>query len=253
MEKVLLSEVNGVFRVGEVVQRPARAWSASVARFLGHLEGYDLPAEKVLSTDENFQISEFAHGEMVHPGVWKDDALYEVGRLLARLHGCAADFGQDDNDIWKPWYLREIGDAHGRIVCHGDIAPWNVITKDGFPKVLVDWDCAGLLDPMVEFARVCWLFVQLHDDDLARLHGLPSAEKRAEQLRIMADAYGLSPSQRKDLIERILEVIICETAHEAIDPGLTFDSEGSLWGFAWRSRSLYWIWRNRDVLGKSLL
>ena len=112
---------------------------------------------------------------------------------------------------------------------------------------------AGPLDPMVELARVCWLFVQLHDDDLAELHNLPGPEKRAQQVRIVADGYGLEAARRKNLVNQIVEVIICETAHEAIDPGLNFDSVGSLWGFAWRTRSLYWVWRNRAVLEKALL
>jgi len=94
--------------------------------------------------------------------------------------------------------------------------------------------------------------VQLHDDDLAQLHDLPSPEKRARQLRIVADGYGLEAARRRDLVNQIIEVIICETAHEAIDPGLRFDSVGNLWGFAWRTRSLYWVWRNRRVLESAL-
>ncbi|MCL2168669.1 MAG: hypothetical protein FWB74_01425 [Defluviitaleaceae bacterium] len=68
----------------------------------------------------------------------------------------------------------------------------------------------------------------------------------------MADGYGLSAKGRRSLVEQIIEVIICETAHEAIKPRLTFDSAGSLWGFAWRTRSLYFVWRNRDILDRAL-
>jgi len=92
---------------------------------------------------------------------------------------------------------RKIGDNNNRIHCHGDIAPWNTITENGHPKLLVDWDCAGPLDPFVELARVCWLFVQLYDDDLGTLLNLPIPEKRAQQIRIIADGYGLTPTGRK--------------------------------------------------------
>ncbi len=105
----------------------------------------------------------------------------------------------------------------------------------------------------MELARVCWLFPQLHDDDLAAMHGLPPADVRAAQLRRMADAYGLSDAARKELLDALFSVVICETAHEAIDPGLTPGAEGSLWGFAWRTRSLYWIWRNRDLFRRALI
>ena len=116
----------------------------------------------------------------------------------------------------------------------------------------MDWEFAGPLDPLVELARVCWLFAQLHDDDLQAMHDLPLPEKRAQQVRIIADGYGLSAADRKRLVDLIIEVIICETAHEAIDSGLTFESQGNLWAFAWRTRSLYWIWRNQALLRHAL-
>jgi len=221
-------------------------------RLLRHFETYDLPVERYISINKNIQISEFADGEMVHPDKWTDDALFAIGKLLFRFHNVARDFVVCDEDAWKPWYLREIGDKRNPICCHGDIAPWNTITENGYPKLLVDWECAGPLDPMVELARACWLFVQLHDDDLAQMHDLPSPEKRAQQVRIVADGYGLEAARRQGLVERIIEVIICETAHEAIDPALKFDSVGNLWGFAWRTRSLYWVWRNKQVLENAL-
>ena len=250
-EKITLSEVNGVYRIGNRVERPAQPWSASIFRLLQHFETYNLPVEHIVSVDNKVQASEFLDGEQVHPRKWTDNALYKVGQLAARLHSAARSFSETSDDIWQPWCLRKIG-GHDRIYCHGDIAPWNMITENGFPKLLIDWEYAGPLDPFVELARICWLFPQLVDDDLQKIHNLPGAKKRAEQVRIITEGYGLAEADRKRLVNQIIEVIICETAHEAIDPGLTFESSGCLWGFAWRTRSLYWIWRNKEVLCKAL-
>jgi hypothetical protein len=104
----------------------------------------------------------------------------------------------------------------------------------------------------VELARVCWLFVQLVDDDLGQLYDLPDPEGRARQVRTVLDGYGLPRDRRGGMVERILEVIVCETAHEAIDPGVGMEDSGSLWGFAWRTRSLYWVWRHRATLESAL-
>lgn len=82
--------------------------------------------------------------------------------------------------------------------------------------------------------------------------GLPDAKKRAEQVRIVCDGYGLVAAQRRRLPEQIVETVICETAHEAIDPGVSTGDAGPLWGFAWRTRSLYWIWRHRALLRRAL-
>ncbi|MCL2532338.1 MAG: aminoglycoside phosphotransferase family protein [Oscillospiraceae bacterium] len=251
--KTVLSEAKQVYRIGDVVQRPAHPWSPTVGRLLQHFAGENLPVERIISLDEQHECAEFFQGEMVHPQKWTDDALFEIGQLIAKLHAAAPRFAQRDDDIWQTWYLREIGRADNRIICHGDLAPWNLLTENGRPKLLVDWEFAGPLDPLVELARVCWLFAQLHDDDLQVIHDLPPLEKRAEQVRIICDGYGLPAQARARLIDQIIEVIICETAHEAIDPALTFDSTGSLWGFAWRTRSLYWIWRNQAVLRNALI
>ena len=251
MNRILLSEEKAVYRIGNTVERPSKPWSRSVCRLIKHFESFQMPVEHIIEVDDKVQISEFDNGEMVHPHKWTDEALYQVGSMTSRFHNVAKCFHISSDDVWQPWYLREIGSDY-RIHCHGDIAPWNMLTKNGYPALLVDWEFSGLLDPFVELARVCWLFVQLHDDDLQKLHDLPPPKKRAEQVRIVAEGYGLSLKERKRLVEQIIEVIICETAHEAIDPRLNFDSHGNLWGFAWRTRSLYWIWRHRDELNKAL-
>jgi hypothetical protein len=105
---------------------------------------------------------------------------------------------------------------------------------------------------MIELARACWLFPQLVDDDLGKLYELPSPKERAEQVRLIVNAYGLNRNERKNFIERIVETVICETAHEAIDENVTFETVGELWGMAWRNRSLYWIWRNKEIIKKAL-
>jgi len=250
--KILLGGNREVYRIGDHVRRIAKPWSKSVLRFLRHLENDGLPVEHIVSLNENFEISAFVEGEMVHPNKWSDNALYKIGKMLSKLHTSSRGFKLQDDDIWQDWFLRHVGKAE-QICCHGDIAPWNVITENGHPKVLLDWEMAGPADPFAELARVCWLFVQLFDDDLQAMHNLPSPKKRAEQVRIIADAYGLTADMRKGLVGKIIEVIICETAlEEAVKPAITFDSVGNLWGFAWRIRSLHWVWRHQDVLKNAL-
>lgn len=132
------------------------------------------------------------------------------------------------------------------------VAPWNMVTRNGLPMVLIDWEYAGPVDPLVELARVCWLFPQLHDEDVAARVGLPPLAVRARQLRLLVDAYGLSRDQRHTMPDRIIEVVVAETAEQAIEINVTPESEGPLWGLAWRARSAAWITRNRSILAKAL-
>lgn len=185
------------------------------------------------------------------PGAWSDEALIQIGQMLRRLHEATTSFVPPTDAVWQPWFLRDLG-GERQVIGHGDLAPWNTVTRMGMPLALIDWEYAGPLDPLVELARVCWLFPQLHDDDVAARVGLPPLEDRARQLRLLVDAYGLAKGQRSGLFERILEVTICETAANAIEEKVTPNSQGPLWGLAWRARAAAWMLRHRFILEAAL-
>lgn len=254
-QELLLSAEKSVSRKDQLVLRPAGAWSWHVHVLLRHLasEGFtEVP--RVIGTgftEDGREMLGYVEGEFVHPGPWSDEGLAGIGRLLRRLHDTAASYVPAPDAVWQPWFLQGLGGEH-KIIGHGDVAPWNMVTKGGLPIALIDWEYAGPVDPMMELARVCWLFPQLHDDDVAQLAGLPPVEERARQLRLLVDAYGLTAEQRNGLLDRIIEVAICETAQEAIDQKVTLESEGPLWGMAWRARAAAWMIRNRDVLEREL-
>ncbi|WP_274648739.1 aminoglycoside phosphotransferase family protein [Paenibacillus humicola] len=254
-EEVVLSAEKSVARQGDVVLRPSGPWTPHVHALLRDLRkrGFTSVPSIIGSglDQEGREMLSYIEGEFVHPGPWRDEAIVEVGRMLRRLHDASAQFKPAADAVWKPWFLRDLGGSN-RVYSHGDVAPWNMVTRDGMPVALIDWEFAGPVDPMVELARVCWLFPQLHDDDVAERVGLPSLQARARQLRLLADAYGASPAQRHSLFHLILEVVVRETAEEAIEMQITPDRHGPLWGIAWRARAAAWILRNRTVLQNAL-
>lgn len=255
-DETILSEAKSVMRRDGLVMRPAMPWSTSVHKLLRHLEQTGFKeAPRVDGTGfapDGRETLAYMDGEFVHPGPWSDEGIIEVGRLLRRLHDAAASFEPGADAVWQPWFLRELGGAN-RICGHGDVAPWNMVTKDGLPVALIDWEYAGPVDPMAELARVCWLFPQLHDDDVAERAGLPSLEVRARQLRLLVDAYGVDRERRSGLLNFIIEVAVFETAQEAIDGNVGPDSHGPLWGLAWRARAAAWMMRHRAVLERALM
>lgn len=244
-----------VTRQGEVIFRETGAWALSVHRFLHHLreQGLDFVPEPVGTGFDaaGREVLTYLEGEFVHPGPWTDAGLVAMGQMLRQLHDAAKSFPAADGDVWQPWFLHTLGGPR-RIIGHGDIAPWNTITRDGLPIGLIDWEYTGPLDPLVELARVCWLFPQLHDDDVAERVGLPPLEVRARQLRLLVDAYGLPRRERAGMFDRILAVAVHETANEAIEFNVTPESEGPLWGFAWRARAAAWMLCNRASLERVL-
>lgn len=244
-----------VFRRGELVFREAKPWTASVHLLLRHLaEAGFVEAPLVAGTgfdERGRETLRYIEGEFVHPGPWSDEGLIQVGQKLRRLHDLTASFVPPNDAAWQPWFLRELGKGQ-RVIGHGDLAPWNTITRAGLPIAFIDWEYAGPMDPLVELARVCWLFPQLHDDDVAVRQGLPSLEVRASQVRLLVDAYGLSKARRQGLFEQMIEVVVCETAEQAIEANITSASEGPLWGLAWRARAAAWMLRHRSTIERAL-
>ena len=78
----------------------------------------------------------------------------------------------------------------------GDLGPWNILARDGEPVAIMDWDDAGPIGHVWDLANVVWLNAHLHDDDVAALHGLPSAEDRMRQARLILDGYRLAARDR---------------------------------------------------------
>jgi hypothetical protein len=249
MESILSTDKH-VSKENNMVKRPIEKWSNNIHLLLRHFYTNGLPVPKTIKMDNRYEYLEYISGELIHPYKWNDELLYELAVLVKKIHDTAKTFECSKNMEWKKWCLREIGNP--TLYSHGDIAPWNTITIGNKIVGLIDWEMAGPIDPMIELARICWLFPQLFDDDLGKLYELPSPKKRAEQVRLILDAYGLSKGGRKNFFEKIIETIICETAHEAIDENVTFDTVGKQWGMAWRNRSLYWIRRNKDTIKEAL-
>ena len=91
--------------------------------------------------------------------------------------------------------------------------------------------------------------------------GLPSLEERARHLRAIVDAYGLSATRRRGLLDRILEFVVHDTAEQADEAGVTPDTLdlrvdalgfNPLWALAWRARAAAWILRHRRFLQNAL-
>ena len=252
-----------VGRVGDVVYRPVEAWTPSVQALLRHLTdvGFDASPRLVgsgISADGREQMR-FIPGSFVQPGPFSDDALVELGAMVRRLHDATATFTPPPEAVWFDWHGRDLaapaGAGTGRVISHCDLAPWNIVVRDGLPVGFIDWEFSGPADELVAMAQVCWLNVKLHDDVVAGLEGLPPLADRARQLRLLVDAYAMPARQRHLLVQAMLDFVLSEVAWEADDAGITPDVTShpiGLWAMAWRARAGRWMLRNRSTLENAL-
>lgn len=242
-----------VVRKGNTVLRHVDPWTESIHSLLRFLENKGFAGSPRIADsgyDKNGREAlHFIEGDTGLETFWSDEAIIAIGKMLKELHRISALFIPEPNAEWRPWFGRQLR-TDNIVYGHGDFAPWNLISKDGIPIAAIDWENAGPVDRVVELAHVCWLNVQLCDDDVAVRAKLPSFEKRAEQLRLLVDAYDLPLSERQNLVEVMIEVAILDAADQAIEANVTPDLKDpeSLWGLAWRTRSAAWMVRNRRQL-----
>jgi hypothetical protein len=247
-----------VHRLGDTVIRDTGPWTPAVHALLRHLEAAGFAAAPRLVGSGldpgGREVLTFIEGEFTQPGPWSLEGATALGALLRSLHEATRSFRPPAGAVWFPWHARDLG-GPSRVFGHCDVAPWNIVARDGLPVAFIDWETAGPVAPLVELAQLAWLNAKLHDDLVAEIEQLPPAADRARQLAAIADAYGLTARQRRGLVNQIIEFAIVDTAGEADEDRVGPDTTGppgALWGMAWRARSAAWMIRNRRTLETAL-
>lgn len=247
-----------------VVYRSAKPQSRTVLDLLRYLEEAGFPASpRVVGSgfdDQGREMLGYIEGSSPQPHPWTDEALAHLGALLRQLHDATSGFEATPDAVWFDRFTHHLpGDQE--VIGHGDLGPWNVLAEDGMPVAFIDWDQAGPVDPLWELAEAAWLNVQLHDDDVGAIAGLPAPPDRARQLRIFVDAYGLARHDRESFVDRMAEFAIHSAAEEAGLGGVGPESATAIdetgfpvmWAIAWRARAASWILRHRELLLAALL
>ncbi|GEL95684.1 phosphotransferase [Cellulomonas composti] len=174
--------VGGAVLVGNTVRRPTGPWTPAVHELLGFLAAAGLPlVPRALGIDErDREILTYLPGEVVPIGEREltDAQLTSTARWLREYHRVVADFPRGS----RRWRFVETALAPGQIICHHDMAMYN-LAFDGDELVGVfDWDVAGPGVPLDDLAMLAWASPLLHPDDDAR--------RMAHGLRVLADGYG---------------------------------------------------------------
>jgi hypothetical protein len=210
-------------------------------------------------TPDGREAISYIPGTTPHPRAWSDEAAAAIGGLLRELHHAAAGFAPPPDAHWQDWFARDLPGTRP-VIGHCDTGPWNVVAQAGTPVAFIDWEFAGPIDAIWDLAQTAWLNAQLHDDDIAEMFDLPSAERRAHQLGLLVDAYGLEPSARPGFVDKMVELAVHSARAEAIrynvgpDTSTAVDESGFpvLWGITWRARSASWMLGHRGLLQKAV-
>ena len=166
----------------------------AVHELLHHLEGVGFAySPRVLGVDaQGREILTYLEGETVgvsHPWpawAWADDTLVQAGRILREYHEAVGSFRLAGTPTWR-FGAAEVAD--GEIVCHNDLAPYNLVHRNGRIVGIIDWDLAAPAPAAWDLAWSAWTFAPIHTPDHARLLGAPLDIVR--RIGLLCDAYGL--------------------------------------------------------------
>jgi hypothetical protein len=246
-------------RHGSTILRPAGPWTPTVHALLRHLEQVGFPGSPRVVGDgydeQGREVLTWIEGQIVHPHLYTDQGIFQVGELLRALHDATASFQPPPQAVWQPWSLRSRGpDA---IISHCNVGPWHVILQAGQPVGFIDWSLAGPTVRLEELAASGWWNAQLgFGDDLDEDNdALDAAARRGMQLRLFLDGYGLPAAERPGLVTRMIEFAVRDCAGLAEVKQITPESDDptTLWILAWQTRAAAWTLRHRPMLERAML
>lgn len=199
-----VANAGNVVRVGPHVLRPSNPHTRSIHAFLASLHAASFHgASRPVGVDpDGRERLEFIHGEVPVPPfpAWaqSDAALASIARLLAGLHQAASAF----DPTGHTWSDEMADPAGGTIVCHNDVCLENVVFRDGMAVGLLDFDFAAPGRPVYDLAAFARMCVPIDDDVNASRQGWLAPDKPG-RLRLVADAYGLDPTDRLGLLDAL--------------------------------------------------
>ena len=128
-------------------------------------------APRFLGIDEQGrEMLTFIEGEVHHGNVdWTIDQLTTIVQMIRRFHDSTAGSELAGNS---------------EVVCHNDLAPWNMIMVDGVPVAFIDFDDAAPGSRVDDFAYFLWTFLELGEG--------AAPETQASKMRTLCDVYGFT-------------------------------------------------------------
>ncbi|MCK9922080.1 phosphotransferase [Frankia sp. AgPm24] len=179
----------GVVRVGDTVRRPVGPWTDTVDAVLRHLHAVGFTgAPRALGRDERGrQVLEYIPGPLGDPaGTYPTARLACLGRMLADLHQALAAWRPPPTATWN----RLIPPDREELVCHNDVAPWNLVdSARGW--VLIDWDATAPSSRLWDLAYAA--------QSIAGLRADRPMGRSAARLRAFVDGYDLDAPSRPRL------------------------------------------------------
>jgi len=250
------NQTAGVVRVADTVRRPAQPWSPAIRELLDHLDA-TVPgiAPRSLGQDDlGRDVFSFVEGTTGHypldAAMRSDDALVEAARLLRRYHDATVTLAHRSD---LPWGYLDPSPDRREVICHNDVAPCNILYRDGKPATLIDFDHAGPGPRVRDLAYAVYRFAPLASDASCRTFGWDTPPDRIRRARRFVEAYGMDADAEliptvmrrvRDLRDGILALVLADP--DRVRTHIREDHVGAYNG------DLLWIATHRSALQRLL-
>tara|TARA_B100000378_G_scaffold248352_1_gene221051 strand:- start:167 stop:835 length:669 start_codon:yes stop_codon:yes gene_type:complete len=155
---------NTVVRVGETVHRLPGPWTPAVHELLStlHRAGVHEVPEPLGFDDQGREVLSFMTGDVgnypLPDWLWEPQILQDAGELLRRVHDASVPLvGQDLT--WSSPSREPI-----EVICHNDVAPYNMTLVDGHAASLFDFDTASPGPRIWDLAYLAYRLAPLAED-----------------------------------------------------------------------------------------
>jgi len=207
-ERLTGGNVSVVVRVGDTVRRPAQPWTPAVHRLLDHLEtvGFTHAPRAHGLDDAGREILDYLPGRMggfpYDPWLLTDAGLDAVIGSIRAFHDATAGSPLLDESGWQAMVP---DDLPREVICHGDLAPYNLVLRDGRGDYDDPSDIAGWIDfdtacpgpRLWDLAYAAYTFVPLYTEG----HDLPDDLDRAARLTRFAETAAVERGELLAMID----------------------------------------------------
>ncbi|WP_327000919.1 phosphotransferase [Dactylosporangium sp. NBC_01737] len=189
--------VNVVRRRGDVVHRPASPAAPAIHRLLQHVHDAGFrgaPQPLGFDADGNERLT-FLDGDVhdtLTPQLRTPELLTSAATLLRNLHDATTGFRPEPGDRWLFKVRSPV-----EVMCHGDIAPYNSVVRDGLTVGFIDFDAAHPGPRVWDLAYAVYRYAPLHAPGNPESFG--TAEEQGHRAAAFCRAYG--PPAGADVID----------------------------------------------------
>jgi len=195
-----------IYRNKNIVYRPAEKWSKDIHQFLKYLHnnGFDkVPYPYGIDINNQEKVSYIegdVYNDILPKEIRSDETLISFCRLIKEFHDLGEEYIKllTGNEKWMLPICTPI-----ETMCHGDLAPYNIVMKDNEAIGIIDFDTLHPGSRMWDIAYSLYRWIPLMSDDNPENFG--SEDDKLRRLKLFSETYGLKVSDDKELFSCVIK------------------------------------------------